>query len=123
MPKITKGHNSRSIFSKFLQKLIRLSSHHYQSIHLQGSSFNFFLDILLTRLHPYFFKGHNSEKGHNPDKTKIHVSYFFMRNPYKKFQNSSVHGSKVMLCIKKHDERTGGWTDEQPRSNMSLQLL
>ena len=28
-----------------------------------------------------------------------------MRNPYKKFQNSSVHGSKVMLCVKKRDER------------------
>ena len=23
-----------------------------------------------------------------------------------KFQNSSIHGSKVMLCIKKRDERT-----------------
>ena len=33
MAKITKGHNSRSIFSKFIQKLIRLSIHHYQSIH------------------------------------------------------------------------------------------
>ena len=33
-----------------------------------------------------------------------------MRNPYKKFQNSTIHGSKVMLCIKKRDERT----DEQP---------
>ena len=29
MPKITKGHNSRSIF----QKLIWLSTYHYQSIH------------------------------------------------------------------------------------------
>ena len=28
-----------------------------------------------------------------------------MRNPYKKFQNSSMHGSKVMLYIKKRDER------------------
>ena len=36
-----------------------------------------------------------------------------------KFQNSSIHGFKVMLCIKKHDERTDGrmegwmegWTD------------
>ena len=52
-----------------------------------------------------------------------------------KFQNSSIHGFKVMLCIKKRDERmdgrkegrtdgrTGGLTDEQPRSNMPLQLL
>ena len=28
-----------------------------------------------------------------------------------KFQNSSFHGFKVMLCIKKHDGRTGGRTD------------
>ena len=28
-----------------------------------------------------------------------------------KFQNSSIHGFKVMLCIKKRDERTEGRTD------------
>ena len=28
-----------------------------------------------------------------------------------KFQNSSIHGFKVMLCIKKHDERTDGRMD------------
>ena len=43
-----------------------------------------------------------------------------------KFQNSSIHGFKVMLCIKKRDERTDGRTDgrtdEQLRSNMPLQL-
>ena len=55
--------------------------------------------------------GHNSEKGHNPVKKKTRVSYFFMRNLYKKFQNSSIHGSKVMLCIKKRAEQTDGWTN------------
>ena len=48
-----------------------------------------------------------------------------------KFQNSSIHGFKVMLCIKKRDERTDGRMDgrtdgrmdKQPRSNMPLQLL
>ena len=44
-----------------------------------------------------------------------------------KFQNSSIHGFKVMLCIKKRDERTDGRTegrtDEQPRSNIPPQLL
>ena len=34
-----------------------------------------------------------------------------MRNPYMKFQNSSIHGFKVMLCIKTRDERTDGRTD------------
>ena len=42
------------------------------------------------------------------------VTYFFMRNPYMKFQNISILGSKVMLCTGKHDERTIG----QARSNM-----
>ena len=36
-----------------------------------------------------------------------------MRNPYKKFQNSSIQGSKVMLCIKKCDERMDGRTEGQ----------
>ena len=40
-----------------------------------------------------FSKGHNSRKGHNSDKKKIWVRYFFMRNPYMKFQNHSMHGS------------------------------
>ena len=34
-----------------------------------------------------------------------------MRNPYKKFQNGSIHGSKVMLCIKKRNAQTDGWTN------------
>ena len=28
-----------------------------------------------------------------------------------KFQNSSIHGFKVMLCIKKRDELTDGWME------------
>ena len=57
---------------------------------------------MLTRFHPYFSKSHMSEKGHNLDEKKIRVSYFFMRNPCMKFQNSSMHDSNVILCIKKH---------------------
>ena len=30
-----------------------------------------------------------------------------------KFQNSSIHGFKVMLCIKKRDERMDGRTDRR----------
>ena len=30
-----------------------------------------------------------------------------------KFQNSSIQGFKVMLCIKKRDERMDGRTDRQ----------
>ena len=57
-----------------------------------------------------FSKGHNSGKGHNPDGKKIRVSYFFMKNPYMKFQNPSMHGSEVMLCTKKCNGRTHGRT-------------
>ena len=42
----------------------------------------------------------------NSDKKKIGVTYFFMRNPYMKFQNISIQGSKDMLCTRKCDERT-----------------
>ena len=31
-----------------------------------------------------------------------------MRNPYDKFQNSSMHVSKIMLYIEKRDEQTDG---------------
>ena len=62
---------------------------------------------------------------------KIWVSYFFMKNPYMKFQNPSMHCSEVMLCTKKCNGRTHGRTDartharthKSPRSNMPLQLL
>ena len=30
-----------------------------------------------------------------------------------KFQNSSIHGFKVMLCIKERDEQTDGRTEGQ----------
>ena len=34
-----------------------------------------------------------------------------------KFQNGSIHGFKVMLCIKKRDERTEGRTDGRTDNN------
>ena len=42
-----------------------------------------------------FSKGHNSEKGHNLDMKKNMGQLFFMRNLYMKFQNPSIHRSKV----------------------------
>ena len=125
MPKITKGHNSRSIVFKISSKVNQVifsSLPVYLSSFKALASIDFEIFCLQYCIH-IFSKGHNLEKGHNPVKKKIRVSYFFMRNPYKKFQNSSVYGSKVMLCIQKHDERTGERADKQPRSNMSLQLL
>ena len=40
-----------------------------------------------------------------------------------KFQNPSMHGSEVMLCIKKRNRRTDARMQERPRSNMPLQLV
>ena len=40
-----------------------------------------------------------------------------------KFQNPSMHGSEIMLCIKKRNGRTHGRTHERTRSNMPLQIL
>ena len=49
-----------------------------------------------------FSKGHNSEKGNNSDMKKIWVNYFFMRNVHKKFQNPSIHRSKVNTHTETH---------------------
>ena len=35
--------------------------------------------------------------GDDWDKKKIRITYFFMRNQNMKFQNISIHGSKLML--------------------------
>ena len=36
--------------------------------------------------------------GDNLDKKKKWDTYFFMKNLYMKFQNTSEHGSKINLC-------------------------
>ena len=57
-------------------------------------------------------------------KGKICISYFVMRNPYMKFQNPSMQGSEVMLCIKKRNGRMDARTNV-PESicPSNLQLL
>ena len=50
---------------------------------------------------------------------KIRVTYFFMRNPYMKFQSISILGYKVMLCTRKRHQRTNEHANGQARSNMS----
>ena len=60
----------------------------------------------------FYEKGNNSKMGDSLDKKKILVTYFFMRNPYMKFQNISIHGSKVMLCTRKCNERTKEQTNK-----------
>ena len=46
-----------------------------------------------------------------------------MRNTYTEYQNPRMHGSQVMLCIKKREERTDGQTDERRQTYMPRQLF
>ena len=49
----------------------------------------------------FYYKGNTSKTGDNSNKKKKNVITFFsMRNPYMKFQNISIQGSKLMLCTK-----------------------
>ena len=48
-----------------------------------------------------FSKGHNSEKGNNPNMKKIWVNYFFIRNLYTKIQNPSMQHSKASIFTEK----------------------
>ena len=52
-------------------------------------------------------KGNNSKIRDNWDKKKIRVTYFFMRNQNMKFQNISIHGSKLMLYTTRGPRATG----------------
>ena len=60
------------------------------------------LAMMVTTVQIYDFnvilsKGNNSKIGDDWDKKKIRITYFFMRNQNMKFQNISIHGSKLML--------------------------
>ena len=72
----------------------------------------------------FFSKGDDSERGHNSEKKKkTRVILFFMRNPYMKFQDTSIH----RLNVKKKVVRTQGHTETrthgQAQSNMPYQLF
>ena len=78
MPKITKGHNSRSTFQKFIQKLIRSSTHQYQSVQDFKALASIAFEIFCWQDFIHIFsKSHNSKKGHNPDGKKKYVSAIF----------------------------------------------
>ena len=54
---------------------------------------------------------------------KIWVSYFFMKNPYMKFQNPSMYGLEVMLCIKKRNGRTDARTDPRMGTYVAMHFV
>ena len=68
----------------------------YSSLPIHSSTFKalastVFEIFLLTRFHPSFFQGAITQKrGITLRRKKIRVSYFFLRNPYMKFQNQSI---------------------------------
>ena len=55
----------------------------------------------------FYQKGNNSKIGDNSDKKKIQVTYFLLRNQYMKFQNISIHDSKLMLYTIKQQHISG----------------
>ena len=55
----------------------------------------------------FYQKGNNSKTGDNLDKKKIQVTYFLLRNQYMKFQNISIHDSKLMLYTIKQQHISG----------------
>ena len=61
-----------------------------------------------------FFKV-GGKKGHNLAIQKIRVNYFFMRNVYMKFQNPSIHRSKVSNFTEK-------WKNQSKFQNSVLLL-
>ena len=68
---------------------------------------------MLIRFHPYFFQRAITQERGIIMMGKICISYFFMRNPYIKFENPSMHGSEVMLCIKTRNGRTDAQTSQK----------
>ena len=151
MPEVAKGHNSWSIFSKFIQKLNRSSTHHYQSIHhllmkyffkiyskvkqvvysslsVYSSSFKALATIILRYFADkiasiFFSKGLNSGKGHNTVEKRICVRYFSSGIHIRNFKTEAC--AVLKLCYKSKSMTNGRmdeWTVERLRSNMLLLL-
>ena len=92
-------------FSEFIQKLIRSSTYHTTNLFIgfQGSIFNGFGDILLTRFYPYFFgRAISQEMGIILKRKKICISYLFMRNLCIKFKTLACTVQKLCYSSKKH---------------------
>ena len=90
-------------FSEFIQKLIRPSTHHCQSIHLVSRlHLEWFWRYYADKISSILFQRAITQERGIILMGKNMSAIFFMKNSNMKFQNSSIHGSEVMLCIKKH---------------------
>ena len=103
-PKVVKLINS-VILSKFDKKFSKVNKVIYSlapiSIPNMKALAQILFEISCTQdFQDFFSKGDNSERGHNSEKKKIWVIFFFMRNPYMKFQDTSIHCLKVSNFIR-----------------------
>ena len=111
-PKVVKLINFQNsvILSKFDKKFSKVNQVIYSlapiSIPNMKALAQILFEISCTQdFQDFFSKENNSERGHNSEKKKkIPVIFFFMRNPYMKFQDTSIHHLKV----KKKVVRTHG---------------
>ena len=109
-PKVVKLINFQNsvILSKFDKKFSKVNQVIYSLAPISIPNMKALAQILLRYLahtqdfQDFFSKGDNSERGHNSEKKKkIRVIFFFMRNPYMKFQDTSIHCLKVSNFIRK----------------------
>ena len=103
-PKVVKLINFQNsvILSKFDKKFSKVNQVIYSlapiSILNMKALAQILFEISCTQdFQDFFSKGDNSERGHNSEKKKNtgHFFFFFMRNPYMKFQDTSIHRLKV----------------------------
>ena len=85
-------------------------------IKFQGSSFHRFWDIMLIRVHLYFWNGNNSGKGHNSAEKKIRVRYFSWGIHIRNFKTVACTCLKLCYASKsvtngQTNERTNEQTD------------
>ena len=107
-PKVVKLINFQNsvILSKFDKKLSKVNQVIYSlapiSIPNMKALAQILFEISCTQdFQDFFSKEDNSERRHNSEKKKIRVIFSFLRNPYMKFQDTSIHCSKISNFIRK----------------------
>ena len=70
-----------------------------------------------------YWKGKSSKKGDYSDKKKIQLTYFFMRNPYMKFQKTiTLNGQKLQRAITPTTFHLIGWKFNQVISLVAISI-
>ena len=101
MPKCAKGHNSGKVWRNLFksESVIYSSSPINCQTAFQAPNWNTFWDILLTRFHLIFSKGHNSRKGDNSNKKKYRSAIFPWRIHKWNFKTLACTVYKICPCI------------------------